>query len=38
MSNVNNYVDTTEEVTHVIVDGVIMTYEEWLEMRKAEMN
>ena len=32
------YGDMVNEVKHVIVNGVIMTYEEWLEMRKAEMN
>lgn len=37
MSN-TYYGDMVNEVKHVIVDGVIMTYEEWLEMKKAERN
>lgn len=32
----NNYGDMINEVTHVIVDGVLMTYEEWIEMKKSE--
>lgn len=37
MSN-TNYGDMVNEVKYVIVNGVRMTYEEWLEMKKAEMN
>lgn len=42
MSTVVNYSELVNEakpeVKHVIVNGVIMTYEEWLDMRKAELN
>lgn len=32
----NNYGDMTNEVKYVIVDGVRMTYAEWIEMKKSE--
>lgn len=32
----NNYADMTNDVKYVIVDGVIMTYEEWIEIKKSE--
>lgn len=32
----NNYGDMTNEVKYVVVDGVRMTYAEWIEMKKSE--
>lgn len=37
MSN-TYYGDMVNDVKHVIVDGVIMTYEEWRAMKEAERN